>query len=162
MWFKFFMMLQFFFFILLIFFLFRILINFFPVQNLNFSFKAFGVRYEIGFILINFTAPVIMHYAAAQYREWTVGQLSSTTCPPIFMRLTGQNNGRIASPAWLARTCIMNMRNATCVGTETSKVPTRVTLLFIFYSVAAVWLLSQTLVSAPVKKATIVFSPWKY
>ena len=29
----------------------------------------------------------------------------------------------------------MNMRNATCVGTETSKVPTRVTLLFIFYSV---------------------------
>ena len=27
------------------------------------------------------------------------------------------------------------MRNATCVGTETSKVPTRVTLLFIFYSV---------------------------
>ena len=31
----------------------------------------------------------------------------------------------------------MNMRNATCVGTETSKVPTRVTLLFIFYSV--VW-----------------------
>ena len=29
----------------------------------------------------------------------------------------------------------MNMRNATCVGTETSKVSTRVTLLFIFYSV---------------------------
>ena len=28
------------------------------------------------------------------------------------------------------------MRNATCVGTQTSKVPTRVTLLFIFYSVA--------------------------
>ena len=27
------------------------------------------------------------------------------------------------------------MRNATCVGTETSKVPTRVALLFIFYSV---------------------------
>ena len=30
------------------------------------------------------------------------------------------------------------MRNATCVGTETSKVPTRVTLLFIFYSVVYV------------------------
>ena len=30
------------------------------------------------------------------------------------------------------------MRNATCVGTETSKVPTRVTLLFIFYSVTGV------------------------
>ena len=29
----------------------------------------------------------------------------------------------------------MNMRNATCVGTQTSKVPTRVTLLFNFYSV---------------------------
>ena len=29
----------------------------------------------------------------------------------------------------------MNMRNATCVRTQTSKVPTRVTLLFIFYSV---------------------------
>ena len=29
----------------------------------------------------------------------------------------------------------MNMHNVTCVGTETSKVPTRVTLLFIFYSV---------------------------
>ena len=29
----------------------------------------------------------------------------------------------------------MNMRNATCAGTETSKVPTRVTLLFISYSV---------------------------
>ena len=29
----------------------------------------------------------------------------------------------------------MNMRNATCVGTKTSKIPTRVTLLFIFYSV---------------------------
>ena len=27
----------------------------------------------------------------------------------------------------------MNMRNATCVGTETSKVPTRVTFLFIFF-----------------------------
>ena len=31
----------------------------------------------------------------------------------------------------------MNMRNATCVGTQTSKVPTRVTLLFIPYTV--VW-----------------------
>ena len=59
------------------------------------------------------------------------------------MQLTGQNNGGIASSAfllarkcnWLARTCIMNMRNATCVGTQTSKVPTRVTLLFIPYTV---------------------------
>ena len=30
----------------------------------------------------------------------------------------------------------MNMRNATCVGTQTSKAPTRVTLLFILYSVS--------------------------
>ena len=30
----------------------------------------------------------------------------------------------------------MNMRNATCMGTQTSKVPTRVTLLFIPYTVA--------------------------
>ena len=29
----------------------------------------------------------------------------------------------------------MSMRNATCVGTQTSKVPTRVTLLFIPYTV---------------------------
>ena len=29
----------------------------------------------------------------------------------------------------------MNMRNATCVGTQTSKVPTRVALLFILYTV---------------------------
>ena len=73
-----------------------------------------------------------------------VGSLSSTTCPPIFMQLTGQNNGGIASSAfllarkcnWLARTCIMNMRNATCVGTQTSKVPTQVTLLFIPYTVS--------------------------
>ena len=57
------------------------------------------------------------------------------------MQLTGQNNGGIASSAfllarkcnWLARTCTMNMRNATCVGTQTSKV--RVTLLFIPYTV---------------------------
>ena len=63
------------------------------------------------------------------------------------MQLTRQNNGGIANPAFLlarkcnqlARTCIMNMRNATCVGTETSKVRTRVTLLFIFYSVVTVF-----------------------
>ena len=30
----------------------------------------------------------------------------------------------------------MNMRNATCVRAQTSKVPTRVTLLFILYTVA--------------------------
>ena len=66
--------------------------------------------------------------------------------PYFFMQLTGQNNGGIASSAfllatkcnWLARTGIMSMRNATCVGTQTSKVPTRVTLLFIPYTVAGV------------------------
>ena len=50
---------------------------------------------------------------------------------------------RLASSAFLlarkcnrlARTCIMNLRNATCVGTQTSKVPTQVTLLFIAYTV---------------------------
>ena len=31
------------------------------------------------------------------------------------------------------------MRNATCVGTQTSKVPTRVTLLFIPYTVAVMY-----------------------
>ena len=65
------------------------------------------------------------------------------------MQLTGQNNGGIASSAlllarkcnWLARTCIMNMRNATCAETQTSKVPTRVTLLFIPCTVlmALIW-----------------------
>ena len=62
------------------------------------------------------------------------------------MQLTGQNNGGVASSAFLlarncnrlARTCIMNMRNATCVRTQTSKVPTRVTLLFIPYTVTVV------------------------
>ena len=59
------------------------------------------------------------------------------------MQWTGQNNGEIVSSAsllarkcnWLARTSIMNMRNAICVGTQTSKVPTLVTFLFIFYFV---------------------------
>ena len=58
------------------------------------------------------------------------------------MQFTGQNNGRTASSAfllarkcnWLARTCIMNMRNALCVRTQTSKVPAWVALLFLSYS----------------------------
>ncbi len=58
------------------------------------------------------------------------------------MHFTGQNNGGTASSAfllarkcnWLARTCIMNMRNVSCVRTQTSKVPTWVALLFISYS----------------------------
>ena len=58
------------------------------------------------------------------------------------MQFTGQNNGGTANSAsllarkcnWLTRTCIMNMRNATCVRTQTSKVPTWVALLFISYS----------------------------
>ena len=37
----------------------------------------------------------------AQYKQLTVGSLSSATCPPIFMQLTGQNNGGIARPAFL-------------------------------------------------------------
>ena len=56
-----------------------------------------------------------------QYREITVESLSSVTCPPILMQLTGQNNSGIANLAFLlARTCIM-VHNATCVGTKTSK-----------------------------------------
>ena len=39
--------------------------------------------------------------STVQYKQLTVGSLSSTTCPPIFMQLTGQNNGRIACPAFL-------------------------------------------------------------
>ena len=84
----------------------------------------------------------------SQYRELTIGQpLSTSTCPPIFMQLTGQNDGGTASLAFLlarksngqARTCIMKMRNATYVGMQTSKVPTHVAqLLFIFYSVSFV------------------------
>ena len=35
------------------------------------------------------------------HKQLTVGSLSSATCPPIFMQLTGQNNGEIASPAFL-------------------------------------------------------------
>ena len=58
------------------------------------------------------------------------------------MQLTGKNNGGIASSAFLlAREC-QNLHNdnehATCVGTQTSKVPTRVTLLFIPYTVLMV------------------------
>ena len=37
----------------------------------------------------------------------------------------------------------MNMRNATCVGTQTSKVPTRVTLLFIPYTVIRAMLFNR-------------------
>ena len=77
-----------------------------------------------------------------QYKQLTAGSLSSATCPPFFMQLTGQNNGGIACPAlllarksnWLPRSCILRMRNVTCVGTQTSKAPIRVTLLFINYS----------------------------
>ena len=55
------------------------------------------------------------------------------------MQLTGQNTGGTASSAfllarkgnWLARTCIMNVRNETCVETQTSKVPTQVAFLLI-------------------------------
>ena len=58
------------------------------------------------------------------------------------MQFTGQKAEQPASTAcllarkcnWLARTCIMSMRNATCVRTQTSKDPTRVALLFISYS----------------------------
>ena len=58
------------------------------------------------------------------------------------MQFTGQKAEQPASTACLlarkcnslARTCIMNMRNATCVRTQTSKDPTRVALLFICYS----------------------------
>ena len=35
-----------------------------------------------------------------QYKQLTVGSLSSATCPPIFMQLTGQNNGEIARSAF--------------------------------------------------------------
>ena len=35
----------------------------------------------------------------------------------------------------VARTCIINMRNATCVETQTSKVSTRMTLYFLFCGV---------------------------
>ena len=37
----------------------------------------------------------------SQYKQLTVGSISSATCPPIFMQLTGQNNGGIACPAFL-------------------------------------------------------------
>ena len=30
-----------------------------------------------------------IHYAIPQYSEWTVGPLSSVTCPPMFMQFTG-------------------------------------------------------------------------
>ncbi len=60
------------------------------------------------------------------------------------MQFTGQKAEQPAGTAYLlarkcnrlARTCIMNMRNATCVRTQTSKDPTRVALLFISYSMA--------------------------
>ena len=37
----------------------------------------------------------------AQYKQLTVGSLSSATYPPIFMQLTGQNIGGKAFPAFL-------------------------------------------------------------
>ena len=41
----------------------------------------------------------IVALALPQYKQLTVGSLSNATCPPIFMQLTGQNNGKIACPA---------------------------------------------------------------
>ena len=72
--------------------------------------------------------------STTQYTEGTVGPLGCSTCPPIFMQLTAHSNGGTVKSAfllirkcnWLARASIMNVRNVTCVGTQTSKVPTRV------------------------------------
>ena len=66
----------------------------------------------------------LAHCALPQYKQLTVELLSSATRPPIFMQLTGQNNGGIACPAFLlarksnrlARTCIMKIRSATAWG----------------------------------------------
>ena len=62
-----------------------------------------------------------------------------STCPPIFMQLTGQNNGGTASSAFLSHKKQLTGQNlhnehafnATWVGTQTSKVSTQVALLFI-------------------------------
>ena len=87
---------------------------------------------------------IFMSRLSSQCRECTVGRtLNKATYSPIFMQFTGQNNGGSASSAFLsarkcnrlARNCIMNTRDATCVGTQTSEVPTRVSLLLIFCSV---------------------------
>ena len=53
-----------------------------------------------------------------RFRPVPVSSGTTTTCPPIFMQLTDQNNGEIATPAfllakkcnWLARSRIMNIR----------------------------------------------------
>ena len=60
---------------------------------------------------------------------------------------TGKSNDGTASSTFLlakkcsrlARTCIMKMRNQTCVGTQTPNVSTRVALLFIFYFVVNIF-----------------------
>ena len=77
----------------------------------------------------------------AHNRRYTEVPLSGATCPHFSMsnmRLTGQKAEQPASTAsllarkcrWLARAMAVNMRNAICARTQTSKVPTRVGLLF--------------------------------
>ena len=81
------------------------------------------------------------------YLDISMGINSMTTqqcnqhAPPIFMQLTDQSNGETTSSAfllarkdnWLARTYTMNMRNATCAGTQTSEAPTQVAFNLIYF-----------------------------
>ena len=114
-----------------------------PQRTLDLEYQCGGDDFKISFWIRDaLSYRSIIKTLISHYREWTVGPLSSATSLPIFMQLTGQNSGGIASLAfllarkcnWLARTCIMNMRNATCVETNLKGL-TRVTPLFIFYSV---------------------------
>ena len=61
---------------------------------------------------------------------------------------------------WLARTCIMKMHYATCMVTQTSKVPSRVALLFIFYDVVcAKWkFMLKQLVTSGLPGLVIIFT----
>ena len=70
-----------------------------------------------------------------------IGPLSSATCPPIFMHLMARimaeqpvQRSYWSEKAidWPELTCIMKMRNETCVETQTSKIPSRVAFLFLF------------------------------
>ena len=106
------------------------------------SFQIFSQRYRLYFWVLTVTLNALFVFVSVFYTfVWLLNLC--TILGSLVMQLTGQNNGGIESSAfllawkcnWLARTCIMNMRNATCVGTQTSKVPTRMTLLSIFYSV---------------------------
>ena len=116
---------------------------FMPLLNVIKS-RSINCRSQTCIYICSKSYMIVQHSfkALPEYRGTNSRATQQCNMSLIFMQLTGQSNCRTASSAFLlarkgnclARTCI-NMRNVTCVGTQTSKVLTRVVFLFIFCSV---------------------------